>query len=274
MNEIVPVQPDQNLVARNSGPSAALIIAVKDELAQKATRLARRLLDLVKEWDGRLKAKHEAEKAIRIGSGVIPVVRNSPSRDHLQYEIACGEAMLAEPMFQTLAADLAPFINTATVAQVKREIAKLLAAFPTKDDLTAFTALLMEEIVGEQPSWLTLAMACRQLRRNCRFRPSIMEVLEELAEADWHVRQSARIVRLPKYVAALKKHLAEAERLRPPEPTPLQKALTDCGCFVVCGADGSYYVVDGQKCFAGPFTTDAQAWPWLKKNAVALAAVS
>ena len=57
--------------------------------------------------------------------------------DHLRDDIERGAAMLANALFQACStAELAPFVKTATVAQVKYETAKLLAAFPTKNDLT------------------------------------------------------------------------------------------------------------------------------------------
>lgn len=58
-------------------------------------------------------------------------------------------------------------------------------------------------------------MTCSKIRQKAFF--PIAEVLEALEEAYRTLG-------------------AEAERLRPPEPTPLQQALTDCGCFVVCEA--------------------------------------
>ena len=113
-------------------------------------------------------------------------------------------------------------------------------------------------------------MACRC---NCRFRLSIAEVLEALNEVHGKAVSTARMIRLPKYVTALKQcladlttYLAEVERLR---PTPLEQALVDCGCFV-CGDRGRHYVVDGAKCFAGPFTTETEAWSWLEGHAEAI----
>jgi len=194
-------------------------------------------------------------------------IRNPPSPDDvLQEVIASGETMLGEPLFQKLCVELTPFIGPATVAQVKYEIGKLLAAFPTKDDLIAFTALMLEEIISRQPSWLVLAMACREVRRNSKFRPSIAEVLEALDEVEWVANQRAMIVRLPKYVTALQKHLVEAKRLRPPEPTPLQQALVGCGCLVCQDQDG-YFVTDLKRDFAGPFATETEAWSWLEGHA-------
>jgi hypothetical protein len=87
-----------------------------------------------------------------------------------------------------------------------------LAAFPTKDDLTAFTAILIEEVLDEKPSRLALAMACRRLPRNSNFRPSIAKVLKKLGHAHLYGDRSAKIVELPKYVAALKQRLADGER--------------------------------------------------------------
>jgi hypothetical protein len=273
MNEVVPAQPQQNLAAQSSGPSGALIEAEDSEFARKAGDIASSLVSTVAAWDT---AKRDADKAIQNGSSVIPVVR-SLERDesNLRAQIDRGEAMLSSPMFKPLAVDLGPFVHAATVAQIKHEIAKLLAAFPTKDDLTAFTAILFEEIIGEKPSWLMLAIACRHLRRNSKFRPSIAEVLEALEEADWAARRSAWIVRLPKYVAALKRYLAEAERLKPPKPpkppkpTPLQQALADCGCYV-CPDQEGYSVTDGVRRLAGPFATETEAWSWLEEHAFAL----
>ena len=275
MNEIVPAQPKQTLAAHTSGPSGALIERADGEFARKAAAVAWSLDSTVTMWDGFFRENRRAEKPVSHRGGAIPPIRYSTDRDHLQAEIARGEEMLANATFQALAAELAPFVSTATVAQIKHEIAKLLAAFPTKDDLTAYTALLFEEIIGEKPLWLALAMACREVRRNSRFRPSIAEVLEALEEADWYACRSDRIVRLPKYVAALKRHLAELERLLAEaerlRPSPLQQALADCGCFV-CPDKGGHSVVGGEKRFAGPFTTETEAWSWLEENAEALAA--
>jgi hypothetical protein len=264
MNETMPDHPNQKPIPRTSGPSAALIVRLDGDLTRQAITLALRLRNTVTEWDAWLKSMREVKQA----TPRRPF--NPPSRDDiLQEAIASGETMLANPLFQKLCAELTPFVGTATVAQVKYEIGKLLAAFPTKDDLTAFTALLLEEIISEQPSWLMLAMACREVRQNCKFRPSIAEVLEALDDVEWDANKRARIVRLPKYVAALQKHLVEVKRLRPPEPTPLEKALVDCGCFVTQDQNG-FFVTDLTKVFADHFTTEAEAWSWLEEHAEAI----
>jgi hypothetical protein len=84
-------------------------------------------------------------------------------------------------------------------------------------------------------------MACREVRRNCRFRLSIAEVLEALNEVHGKAVSTARMIRLPKYVTALKQcladlttYLAEVERLR---PTPLEQgSLTAVASSVATAA--------------------------------------
>lgn len=265
MNEVFQAKPRQDLATRSPGPPTALIVAIKKEFAKKAGRLAYWLDQTKAKWDARFEAPSEVNRNIWGDEGVVAAARKlvkypgQTEIDHLRDDIERGAAMLANALFQALTAELAPFVKTATVAQVKYETAKLLAAFPTKNDLTAFTPLLMEEIVSEQPSWLVLAMACRELWRNSKFRPTIAEVLDELADVKWEVREVGQMMRLPKIVAALEQHLAEVERLRPPKPTLLQQALADCGCYV-CPDQVGHSVTDGVKRLAGPFTTESEAW--------------
>ena len=52
--------------------------------------------------------------------------------DHLRDDIERGAAMLANALFQALTAELAPFIKTATVAQVKYELQNYSLHFPRK----------------------------------------------------------------------------------------------------------------------------------------------
>jgi hypothetical protein len=191
MNEILPAQQQQKVGPLASGPSGPLIEAIDGSFALKSEEVADHLRRTI--------------KYIRSGEKL--------GAQYLRAEIAKGEAILADSIFQTLADRLRPFVVTATVAQVKHELAKLLAAFPTKDDLTAFMPILGDEIMEEQPSWLALAIACRSLRRTCKFRPSIAEVLDAVYEADSAAGRGARIVALPKYVDTLRKFLIEAERL-------------------------------------------------------------
>jgi hypothetical protein len=134
MNEIMPVHLDQKVIRSVSGPSSALIVLLDGDLARRATTLAWRLGNTVMEWDAWLKSLREVEQAARPSRRAIPF--NPPSRDDTLLEaIASGETMLANPLFQKLCVQLAPFVGTATVAQVKYELGKLLAAFPTKDEL-------------------------------------------------------------------------------------------------------------------------------------------
>jgi len=238
---------------RNAGPSWSLASAFNSEFANKAATVANSIRNTAREWDAWHQSVRKEAQARRHGRSTIAVAGNPRHyENHLQAEIERGDTTLAHPNYQTLVTELEPYIGTATVTQIKIEIAKLLAAFPTKDNLTVFTAILIEEIAENPPSRLALAMACRELRRNSKFRPSISEVLEALDELDWHARRCAMIVRLPKYVAALKQRLAQG-----------------LGCYVTHERDG-HSVVDSGKLLAGPFVTMDAAWSWLERHGIEL----
>ena len=115
-------------------------------------------------------------------------------------KIAEAEDLITDREFRQLAAALAPMLEVATVSHVKSEIAVLLAAYPTKEDLRLFTALAVEEIASDPPTRLTLAAACRDLRRTAKFRPSIAEILAAVkaVRRNTALENNARqIVRLP-----------------------------------------------------------------------------
>jgi len=196
MNDLVR-PPQQKLAVRDAGVPVALIVALNGEFAKEVATDVWRIGCTVQDWDYDRKTARQEEE---------------DRRSNLRAVIDRGEAILADARYRELAAELEPYIGTATLAQITHEITKLLAAFPTKDDLTAFTAILIEEVLDEKPSRLALAGACRRLRRKSNFRPSIANVLKKLGDAHWYADRSAKIVELPKYVAALKQRLADGER--------------------------------------------------------------
>jgi hypothetical protein len=49
----------------------------------------------------------------------------------------------------------------------------------------------------------------------------------------------------------------------------LEQALVGCGCLVSQDQDG-YFVTDLERRFAGPFTTETEAWSWLEGHAEAI----
>jgi hypothetical protein len=100
----------------------------------------------------------------------------------LQEALAAAVSLLAKRNFRALVASLDSAIEPASITDIKREVALLLAAYPSKDDLAPFAQLLVAEIASDPPSRLILAAACRKLRRTSKFRPSIAEVLELLKE--------------------------------------------------------------------------------------------
>jgi hypothetical protein len=108
--------------------------------------------------------------------------------EHLRSWIAQGEVALASSEFQSLIAELKAACVPATIADIKRELGILFLAFPTRDDLSAFVEIAVAEIATERASRLTLAAACRKLRRTARFRPSISEILEMLSNTSETLR--------------------------------------------------------------------------------------
>ena len=129
-------------------------------------------------------------------------------------DIDVAEDLVGWDEFKALAAAVAPLLETATVPEIKKEIAMLLAAFPSKDDLTAFAALTIAEISSERPTRLMLAAACRELRRTSKFRPSIAEILQALrhVERNTSLRLKARlIVGLPRYIGRARQILDERQ---------------------------------------------------------------
>jgi hypothetical protein len=135
------------------------------------------------------------------------------SESHLREVLAAGEAALANGQAQWLVAELKSKWVLATSADIRRELGMLLLAFPTKDDLSAFMEIAIAEIASEPLSRLQLAIACRELRRTARFRPSIAEILEALSDVSLH--HVADLIKLPKRVEAVRQRLAKGDFQQP-----------------------------------------------------------
>ena len=66
----------------------------------------------------------------------------------------------------------------------------LFACYPAKDiDVGVLVACAVKEVISEQPSVLRLLLSVRHIRRTCKFRPTIAEIIETLEDV---VRQSPR----------------------------------------------------------------------------------
>jgi len=134
----------------------------------------------------------------------------TPTESQLQETLAKGEAALASGRVQWLIAELKSACAAATLDQIRREFGMLLLAFPTKDDLSAFVEIAIAEIASEPVSRLRLAIACSQLRRNARFRPSISEILEAISEVE-QLHHVADLIKLPERVEAVRQRLAKGD---------------------------------------------------------------
>jgi hypothetical protein len=82
----------------------------------------------------------------------------------------------------------------ATKIEIANHLALLLKSFPNagKDNAEVFGRMLCEDVAAQQPTAGGLEAACRQLRRTCRFIPTIAEVLEALDKAEGTQRQIIR----------------------------------------------------------------------------------
>jgi hypothetical protein len=64
---------------------------------------------------------------------------------------------------------------------ISEQVAILVGGFPNAPQApTVYTPMLIEEIAAADPCAVTLEAACRWLRRNCTFVPSVGEVLKSL----------------------------------------------------------------------------------------------
>lgn len=98
------------------------------------------------------------------------------------------------PAADKLCAKLAKQTKPATKIEIANHLALLLKSFPNggKDNAEVFGRMLCEDVAAQQPTTGGLEAACRQLRRTCRFIPTIAETLAALAEAEASQRQIVR----------------------------------------------------------------------------------
>lgn len=58
----------------------------------------------------------------------------------------------------------------------------------------------VDEVIREQPSVLRLFVSARRVVRECKFRPSIAEIIEALDDAGSAISKARQIVELPKHL--------------------------------------------------------------------------
>jgi hypothetical protein len=90
------------------------------------------------------------------------------------------------PAADKICAGLAKLSKPAAKIEIAKHLALLLKSFPNagKDNAEVFGRMLCEDVGAQQPTIGGLEAACRELRRTCRFLPTICEILTALAEAE------------------------------------------------------------------------------------------
>jgi hypothetical protein len=121
----------------------------------------------------------------------------------------------ALPHVQSMKAALAETMKPASPSETQNQLAVLVACFPNapKDTpLEVYGAALRADVEDAQPSRGALALACRNLRRDSRFLPTISEVLDALEVAETRLRHAAyRLDDVPRIV---ERRRAEIERVK------------------------------------------------------------
>jgi hypothetical protein len=125
----------------------------------------------------------------------------SSSLKTLAAAVAAAEVMVETPEYKALIGLLKAALKHASIADINRELAVIFACYPAKDiDVGVLVACAVDEVIRETPSLLRLLFAGRRIRRKCKFRPSIAEIVEAPEHALSAVRKARQIVELPKHL--------------------------------------------------------------------------
>jgi hypothetical protein len=124
-----------------------------------------------------------------------------PSWETLAKNVAGAELMLVAPEYQSLAGVLRATFAPASVEDITRELGLVFGCYPARDiDVSVLVACAVDEVIREEPSVLSLLLSVRRIRRTCKFRPSIAEIVEALDEVEDESAMSwaREILELPK----------------------------------------------------------------------------
>jgi hypothetical protein len=106
-------------------------------------------------------------------------------------------------------------MRPAEADEIATQLALLTACYPnpSKGEWQIFTQTLCQDVANLKPSVYALQLACRRLRQNYKFLPSIAEVLTELKKAN---QEAGRLEKLDARLSELKRYLDnfEEEQLR------------------------------------------------------------
>jgi hypothetical protein len=108
--------------------------------------------------------------------------------------------MLVTPEYQSLLGVIRGAFAPASIEDITRELGLLFACYPAKDiDVRVLVACAVEDVIREQPSVLQLLLSVRSIRRTCKFRPSIAEIVEALDEVEYEsaISMAREILELP-----------------------------------------------------------------------------
>jgi hypothetical protein len=118
-----------------------------------------------------------------------PESRPTPERTDQLYRRASrmlrGHQRESDEDCRAIITELDALSRPATKVEIAQHLAVMLKSFPNSGntDREAFARILAEDVGASQPSIGVLELACRNLRRNARFIPTINETLEALAGA-------------------------------------------------------------------------------------------
>jgi hypothetical protein len=189
-----------NEIARISTPTRTLIPGVHAALNSKTAHVAQHL---AVEMQSVASRDFEDDRALRDAE--------------YQRVAALAEAFVQSPEYKKLCETLKLATEPATLTQIKKEIAGLIACFPSQADVALFIAFAVEEIAcNELPtSFYALAAGCRGLRRTKVFRPAIAEILNAVFDEEIRIRHKfEHLAQLPARLARLKAIASEAAKAK------------------------------------------------------------
>jgi hypothetical protein len=138
-----------------------------------------------------------AKEALRHSNALYPW--STGSLETLAEKVAAAEALVATPEYQVLVGTLEAAFAPASISDIKRELGLLFACYPAKDvDIGVLVACAVEEVTSDRPSKLELELSCRRLRRTCKFRPSVAEIVEAPDDVEPAMSRARQITELPK----------------------------------------------------------------------------
>jgi hypothetical protein len=112
-----------------------------------------------------------------------------------------------------LSSDLERLNRDATRDDIAIELMHLIGSFPGAD-LKVRAKMLSADVAAQEPRKLALNIACRRLRRTCRYAPLISEVLAALEATEEIERAWCVLDRVEGLIVQAEKEIADRERRR------------------------------------------------------------